>query len=658
MSIFGNFFGDKNLDNIEKSVDNIFTSIGKQSTSSSPAFNKDTNPNLMEMFSDQDDINKILENVTIPPDRLLRYQTYEEMVRTAPFIKRILRVYQPYILQKNPVSGQSYIIRETSEIDDTVPENKELFKNASTEINEFITAFDFTKLLKTQIIPKTVLYGDCFVELVDKAEEREKVDLNKLTALTESNLDMLNKEVENVSRINDLKSGQFEQIITQLSENLVTVDSNSNSSNEKTVKAESYDDILYKIHKPHKIIILETEHGTRLGYLEVMRDELTRTHNIAQNLSSIIGRLTQNVALNKTLKTEDIVDRLIIGILKKSLIKNNNENQDVNKILQDINPDVLKFLKDIVVEKGLYRDKIDKLNRIKVRFIRTDRMQQYSLPLTTEYAPYGTSLLDPIILPCKLYILSQLGNIITKLSRAPAIRKWTIEQGASQMSGQLIQKLKRELNNSRITVEDLGSWKSIPKILSDYKDLYLLSKQGNKSLDVEISSLGDPSVKVQDLQDARSEIIALSGIPAPYLGFNEVIELREQLVHANVTFATEISDIQESINTSTNELIDKTKFIMGQNNSPTVHAKFNLTPPVVLILQLIEMTMGSVSNILSTFQNLQIPMDPYFILQQYVPYINWNKFKEAGKKYNLKSKTSSSMDNSEGQEGGFPGQRY
>lgn len=129
-------------------------------------------------------------------------------------------------------------------------------------------------------------------------------------------------------------------------------------------------------------------------------------------------------------------------------------------------------------------------------------------------------------------------------------------------------------------------------------------------------------------------------------------------MHANVTFATEISDIQESINNSTAELVDKITTMIGSNELPSSFATINLTPPVVLILQLIEMTMGSVSNILSTFQNLNIPMDPYFILQQYVPYINWDKFKEAGKKYNLKSKTSSSMDNSEGQEGGFSGQRY
>lgn len=635
MSILGNFFGDKELTNIEKSIDDIFNTIGKYNSPYNDDIKNKSDVNLSEMFQDNDDITKILENVVVPPERLLRYQTYEELVRTAPFIKRILRVYQPYILQKNPVSGQSIIIKPVSENDETVPENDDLFKQAYVELNKFIKHFDYIKLLKTKIIPNTVLYGDCFVEIVDKVSESEKIDLNKIMVMTESEINILEKKVSSVTGYGNY----FEQVIDILAENIVNMSGDTNTISEKKSNIIANEDVLLKIHKPHKIIILETEHGTRLGYLEVFKDDVGQPANIAHTLSSIIGRLTHNVAAGKS-KVDDIIHKLIQTILKKILKETNTENADVNTVLQNLNPDIYKFIKNIVVEKGIY-NKVEKIHQIKVRFISLNKMQQFSLPLTTEYLPYGTSLFDPVVLPCKLYILSQLGNIITKLSRAPAIRKWTIDQGTSQMSGQLIQKLKRELNNSRITVEDLSSWRSIPKILSDYKDLYLLSKQGNKSLDVEVTSLGDPSVKVQDLQDSRSEIIALSGIPAPYLGFNEVIELREQLVHANVTFATEIADIQESINDSTKELVNKIFLLTNPNNSNIDKlATISLTPPTVLILQLIEMTMASVTNILNTFQSLQIPMDPYFLLQQYIPYINWNKFKDAGIKFNLKKDTT------------------
>jgi hypothetical protein len=97
--------------------------------------------------------------------------------------------------------------------------------------------------------------------------------------------------------------------------------------------------------------------------------------------------------------------------------------------------------------------------------------------------------------------------------------KWTIDSGATQMQAGLIQKLKRELYNTRITLDDLSSFKNIPKLLSDFKDMFLISKNGQKSIDVEIASHGDPTVRVADLEDARREIMSLSGIPPAYLGY-------------------------------------------------------------------------------------------------------------------------------------------
>ena len=83
------------------------------------------------------------------------------------------------------------------------------------------------------------------------------------------------------------------------------------------------------------------------------------------------------------------------------------------------------------------------------------------------------------------------------------------------MHSGMIQKLKRELYNTRVTIDDLTNFKSMPKLLSDFKDMFILSKGGQRAIDVEVQSMGDPSIRVADLEDARREIIALSGIPAP-----------------------------------------------------------------------------------------------------------------------------------------------
>jgi hypothetical protein len=173
------------------------------------------------------------------------------------------------------------------------------------------------------------------------------------------------------------------------------------------------------------------------------------------------------------------------------------------------------------------------------------------------------------------------------------------------MHSGLIQKLKRELYNTRVSLDDLSSFKSIPKILSDFKDMFIFSKQGQRALDVEVQNLGDPSIKVADLEDARREIIALSGIPAPYLGYMDVVELREQLVHSNVTFATEISDMQENDNDALSRMVDIIAEIKELGYKPSKYVKVSLIPPVVLIVQLIEMTLSSIGNIAGVFTNLQ-----------------------------------------------------
>ena len=65
-----------------------------------------------------------------------------------------------------------------------------------------------------------------------------------------------------------------------------------------------------------------------------------------------------------------------------------------------------------------------------------------------------------------------------------------------------------------------------------------------------------PTIRVADLEDARKEIMSLSGIPPAYLGYADVIELREQLVHTNISFATEIIDMQEITTAGLTKFVD------------------------------------------------------------------------------------------------------
>ena len=107
------------------------------------------------------------------------------------------------------------------------------------------------------------------------------------------------------------------------------------------------------------------------------------------------------------------------------------------------------------------------------------------------------------------------------------------------------------------------------------------------------------------------------------MGYQDHYELREQLIHTNIQFATTISSIQHVINTSINSLMDRVSLDVGFDEPMSEYVKISLVPPVSLILQLVESTITSVSNIQRVFMEMPVlkDSDPTYLLRRYVPYI-------------------------------------
>ncbi len=119
------------------------------------------------------------------------------------------------------------------------------------------------------------------------------------------------------------------------------------------------------------------------------------------------------------------------------------------------------------------------------------------------------------------------------------------------------------------------------------------------------------------------------------LGYGDVVELQSQLVHVNLSFANEIADVQEAITKELNRMIDTIAEMVDYGVQPTEFVSVGLVPPVVLMLQLIEMTSGSANNILGVFQSLQLPVDPIGFLKKYVPYLDWEELEDQAKTYSV-----------------------
>lgn len=638
MFTFKNLLTSKKTDALDK-IDNLNNVIEpSKNENDQDLFDKSVNNLLTDDEKDKNtptnEIEQLLNSLEVSKDRIRRYSTYDEIVTSIPIVKKILKTYISNILIKNPVNQKLYSINRTVQNSDN-NENDPKSNKSKQFIDNFIKYYDFINKLKQFILPQKLKYGDYFVEIVNPDQKLKNFDYNNVRSLlteVNNNFDIKKENYKSESSQNLLFERLSNEFILDIDEK--TSDDQSNEeSNSNNLNEITFNDTILKFHKPHNIIKLKTKYEFLFGYVEVLYSDTTHSKN-SQSITSLIGKI-KSLNPNESNKenSENVIGKLSKHMLKK-IIKNNmsdeekrTNNIDMNNIVNSLDEDTLSTFKKLFIDNGFDQYNSKSCRMFKVRFIPTTNMVEFSNN-SSEYYPYGDSIIDNLILPSKLYIISQLSNTVNKLSRSSLIRKWDIDVGKLQMQSGQIQKLKKELYNTRMTVDDLSSFKSIPKILSDYKDMFMISKNGKKAVDATVESHGDPSINVEDLEDARREIISLSGVPAPYLGYNDVVELKEQLVHSNISFATEIIDHQESITSGVQEIIEKLAKQKGLDFNPNDYYEFKLIPPTSLILQIIESTLSMVGNIVNTFQNMDMEnIDPYMFLEQYVPYIDWESFR-------------------------------
>jgi len=281
------------------------------------------------------EIQRLLDSVSISRERLERYNVYDEAYKYVPIIKRIMVVYIANILQKNPVTGKCLLVRESENLTGNRKSDTDTIVKAKKLAEECIKSFDLILKLRKKILPNQLVYGDCYCEVVDiNVESKKKVDPNTAFSNITSAMPLFESEVKNIENditqmkmkkeINGAKPNvdRIEKILERISEYLVEIEEFPTALADKQDSGDTikYDNILIKIHKPHNIIVLETDFGSLLGYLVVTKDEVPQTINLTQSLSTLVGRITTLHGLDQ--KSQDtITDRLVRYMLKTVLTK-------------------------------------------------------------------------------------------------------------------------------------------------------------------------------------------------------------------------------------------------------------------------------------------------------------------------------------------------
>ena len=122
-------------------------------------------------------------------------------------------------------------------------------------------------------------------------------------------------------------------------------------------------------------------------------------------------------------------------------------------------------------------------------------------------------------------------------------------------------------------------------------------------------------------------------------------------MHINVSFAAEVVNIQQAINVGVAEVVQNVGTILELKENANDHIKLTLRPPVVLLLQMIETIMASISNIQQNLQSTNINFNPYYLLKRFLPTIDWEEFANEAEEFELLMKGKGKSED-DGQGGG------
>jgi hypothetical protein len=661
--------------------------------------------------------NNLLGNFTdfaVSAERKKRYQTYDEIPDLNYIAFRMFDVYIQNIFVKNIQTKKFLFINENPNTifrqDQTIL--KEQYK---TLIKTIISFFDIENKLKNFIVPKTLKYGNYFIEIInfDKLEDfintttllqesdnfftkynkKEQSEFNKIRnhILIESYLPsspslintsnnqsdefnatlLENALMEEIQTEGEIKNIPFESRLKQfLADNKPSALIEENifdffNQSEENLDKEDFEfdklldldiNVLKNIQlrgvDPSKVIIVEDE-SILYGYI-IIEDEAI---NGNENEVDIYKRfLSDGGSSNKHTSNKENIDETVKKLTKYindnliEIIRRSHKNFNFNKL--ELPEDSLFSIKSILYNK------IKEKSKLKFRFLSSNNMINFSTPIN-KYAPYGTSVFDPIVQPVKLYTLALISSIISRLSRASVVRKWNIEAGSKKNHAEIVESVKRDLKNKSITFDNLSNIKNIANVLTDFRDLATIKIDGQSFIDMEIVPMHDRALPLNDANDLRNDLIAATGVPSVYLNIGDQADLREQLINLNTSFANNILNLQTNIENGINRVLsivftELLKANNKKNNTFSLSSYFEarLTAPLILQVQSNEALISSITNIIGMFKSSEFTVDPKQLYKLFIPTLDWDDLEKNGKSY-IQEKAKANLMSTTESPGGF-----
>lgn len=466
MSIFSKLFGNKEIDNVLTNIDNISQKYFKNSIDSQTydTLSKNAINDAIKTYSDKEkssknsennksnnQIESVLSELQAPTERINRYEVYDHLYKSVQLIKRIITVYTNNIFQKDTINNEILIISDKESL--SVTSESKLMKFYTKQIIKY---YDLDKKIKYHTGFNVLKYGDAFIEVIDYTTVNlpfpkiNKEDLKSEQKLLQEVASIGNASKNEYKKTNNNVNvflNQMVSVVCEFDNHMIkplteTENSDldlddllleyaSDNINDNFFNRDRVKSIVLRFHKPHKIIPLISPFESILGYVELTSIDRASSSNNTNYFKEIVQKFNDCGSDSKIKSNREIIDKFSKEIVKTILIKNNiasKENQSMNDYVDSIQGSLgdelfnsLKFL--LLTPESLFKSKL------KVRFIKSENMFWFKTP-SSDFYPFGRSIIDPLVFPGKMYLFNQLANNITKLSKASTIRKWTVNISA------------------------------------------------------------------------------------------------------------------------------------------------------------------------------------------------------------------------------------
>jgi putative NIF3 family GTP cyclohydrolase 1 type 2 len=627
------------------------------------------------MNSGQDDILKIFDDVSVHGNRKKMYDMYQEISNINSIAYRMLQVYLNNILVKN---GQSKNFINVVE-NDYNPHTESLDENIKKSFIKFMKTmllyFDIQEKMKNRIVPEMLKLGDYYIELVDLAPIDQILDTD--ISILQEDIDLKSADgrsgrntgialFENCTNIGDHKTrsgnplanaaptgfgDKMAKILLNKTDRNFTIEESDinfwtdvlnseedeskyggykefNIENFQELDFDGIEDIYLRILPPTNVLKVEKD-GNHYGFLIIEDiDEAIDPNNeidMYQRFLRDDNSSGKNGKDKYHAQEEKLADALVDSISNKLAEIMSNDSGFISDM-----PDELKTSLRVIAY-----EKIRKKSKLKFRFLQSDKLINFHTSID-KYRPYGTSIFDPIVMPVKMYTIAMMSSVISRLSRASVMRKWNIEVGTKRNYPELVERVKKDLRTKSISYDNLNSIRSISQVMTDFRDIAVVSQNGQRFIDMELMPMHDRALPMNDMMDLRNELVAATGVPSVYLNIGDSIELRETLVNINIGFSHTISGLQGHIEDGLNELMNSIFDILLKKNAVSTDFKLSqffrvtLNHPLVLQLQTNESVISTVSNIIGLLKQSEVKFDPMVLFKKYIPDFDWDMLQSSG----------------------------